>query len=409
MIAKATRVGNPPQSSAESKEIEGFRVMLALAQTSVLASVTRHRSKNPKNRTKRLSHGARLFILRIASRFSHYIRNPKAPAYLVGLTEKDRQNRASRWTAWETQRHTANGLGVDERTIRRYLVEAIDAGIISVEHTTTSAGDGTKPRTTNRYAVLLDARWFKELNMSDGTTRTAVWLTPPAPRRERRKAAPAASAAAPAARPDEDDYDAEPPEPTPDELHIEPLEPIPDLPPEWRTPDDEDDAPERTKLSAPERTKLSANTGSREQVKISLSGIRRTPPRAAASAARTPTPSAPEADPAVDAAAASWRRTTPDAPAGDAGTPVGASTHNGGPDGPPGLAGGRDALSAPSGPYTHPRLASIPEHLRSRVSRLQSQQKANIGRGHTRGIAFDIERLNIAAAVERSRGPNHGN
>lgn len=402
MIADAKRVGNPPQSSAESKEIEGFRVMLALAQTPVLASVTRYRSKNPDDRTKRLSPGARLFVMRIASRFSHYIRNPKAPAYLVGLTQKDRENRATRWTAWETQRHTANGLGVDERTVRRYLVEAIDAGIVSVDERTTSAGDGTKPRTTNRYTVHLPARWFKELTMSDGTTRTAVWQMPPAPRSKRPKAAPAA-------RPDEDGYDAEPPEPTPDELQIEPLEPIPDLPPKWRTPDDEDDAPERTELSAPERTKLSANTGSREQVKISLSGIRRTPPRAAASAARMPTPSAPEADPATDAAAASWRRPTPDAPAGDAGTPVGASTHNGGPDGPPGLAGGRDSPRASSDGYIHPHLASIPEHLRSRVSRLQRQQKANIGRGYIRGIAHDIDRLHIAAAAERSRGSNHGN
>lgn len=361
MIANARHVGNPPQASAEPREIPAFRVLLALNHTPVLASLTRHRSKAESCRTKRLSPGARLLIMRLASRFSHYVTDPKAPAFLVGLTEKDRQNRAGRWTAWETQRHTANGLGVDERTVRRYLVEAIDSGIVSVESRTTSAGDGTKPHTTNRYRIHLPARWFIEKTQTDGTTKTAVYLTPPAPRRKRAKSA----AAAP-------DYD-------------------------------EADAPERTDMSAPDRTEMSANTGSGEQGNISLSGVCRTPPRAAASAVRMPTQADPEADPDADAAAAIWRRPTPDAHAGDAGTPVGATAHNGGPDGPPGLAGGREALRAPCDPYVHPRLASIPENLRSRVSRLQRQQTANVGRGYVRGIAHDIERESTHAAIEHGR------
>jgi hypothetical protein len=392
MIANARDVGNPPQASAEPTEIPAFRVMNAMVQTPVLASLTRHRSKAESYRTKRLSPGARLLIMRLVSRFSHYVPDPKAPAYLVGLTEKDRQNRADRWTAWETQRHTANGLGVDERTVRRYLVEAIDSGIVSVESRTTSAGDGTKPRTTNRYRIHLPARWFDEQTQTDGTMKTAIYLTPPAPRRKRPKAA----AAAP-------DYDAEPPVSTPDETHIEPLEAIPDLPVEWRTSYDEADAPERIDMSSSALTDMSANTGSGEQGNISLFSICPTPPRAAASATTMPTQADPEADPDADAAAASWRRPTPDARAGDAGTPVRATAHNGDPDGSPGLAGGREALRAPCDPYVHPRLASIPEHLRSRVSRLQRQQTANVGRGYVRGIAHNIERASTHAAIERGR------
>jgi hypothetical protein len=395
MIANAKHVGNPPQSSAESREIPAYRVLIALAQTPVLAALTRHRSKNPADRGKRLSTGARLFVMRLASRFSHFVPDPKAPAYLIGRADADRQNRATRWTAWETQRHTANGLGCDERTVRRYLVEALDAGIVTVQAQTTRDEDG-KPRTWNRYAVRFPAYWFNELRMDDGTSRTAAWIAKPPERRKRKpKAAPTHGA-----------WDAEPPHLTPDETHIEPTDPIPDLPPEWRETCGEVETTDRTEMSAPDRTEMSGNTGSREQGKTLLSGICRAPGRAGRPT-RFPQPSDPEAD-LIDADAdpAVWRNETPNAPAGDAGRRCGATAHNGSPDGLPDLAGNREALRAP---YVDLRLASIPEHLRSRVSRLQRKQAATVGRTFVKGIGHDIERAHTHAAIEHGRKYRNAN
>jgi hypothetical protein len=263
MIANAKPVGNPPQSSAESREIPAYRVLIALAQTPVLAALTRHRSKNPADRGKRLSDGARLFVMRLASRFSHFVPDPKAPAYLIGRAEADRQNRATRWTAWETQRHTANGLGCNERTVRRYLVEAVDAGIVTVEAQTTRDEHG-KPRTWNRYAVRFPAYWFNERRMDDGTSRTAAWIAKPPERRKRKPKAAPTHGALPDELPRHDDWDAEPPCLTPDETHAEPLDPIPDLPPEWRETCRGVETTERTEMSASERTEMSANTGNGE-------------------------------------------------------------------------------------------------------------------------------------------------
>jgi hypothetical protein len=402
MIANAKHVGNPPQSSAESREIPAYRVLIALAQTPVLAALTRHRSKNPADRGKRLSDGARLFVMRLASRFSHFVPDPKAPAYLIGRAEADRQNRATRWTAWETQRHTANGLCCDERTVRRYLVEAVDAGIITVDAQTTRDEDG-KPRTWNRYAVRFPAYWFNERRMDDGTSRTAAWIAKPPERRKRKPKAAPTHGALPDGLPRHDDWDAEPPCLTPDETHAELLDPIPDLPAEWRETCGEVATTERTEMSASERTEMSANTGNGEQGKTLLSGICRAPGRAGRPT-RFPQPSDPEAD-LIDADAdpAVWRNEPPDAPAGDAGTPCGATAHNGSPDGLPDLAGGREALRAPQGRYVDPRLASIPEHLRGRVSRLQRQQAATVGRTFVRGIGYDIERAHTRACVEHGR------
>jgi hypothetical protein len=399
MIANTRNVGNPPQESAEPVEIPQFRVSNALLQTPMLATLTRHRSKEQGTKRKHLSPGARLFILRILSRFSHFISDPKAPSYLIGRTTADREERPGRWTAWETQTHTANGLGVDERTVRRYLTEAIDCGIITVESRTTSAGNGTTPRTTNRYQVRLPALWFRELPQPNGhRTKTAVYSTAPAPRRKRPR-----KAVAPDARLDDADYDVEPPYLTPDETHGEPLEPIPDLPPEWLDSVGDVEAPGWTELSCPNRTELSANTGNREQVKKPLSGILCTSPDSESAAQRATPTDAHENQIDSDVECANWRRQTPDAPAGDAGTPAEASTRNTAPIGAVGFPGGREAVRAPQEPYVDPRLASISEHLRGRVARIQQQQKANVGRGYVRGIGYDIERANARANIQHGR------
>jgi DNA-binding MarR family transcriptional regulator len=261
----------------------------------------------------------------------------------------DERKGADRRTCWPKQDRIAEHVGMSIRTVKRAIVELEQFGILVTQRKKRLQAGGFVSQ--NRYAIKFPSRWFVEVTMLDGTRKKAAAQARPLTRAQRNpKAALEADTASPP-------------------------------PPEASTDQSATGVPDQSATGVPLKC-----IG--QMSKTSMSGIVSQPQTQRADDAE-PTPGqldsagAATANPprAMNGATASPATHNTEGAlaraAGDAETPVEASTRNTAPIGAVGFPGGREAVRAAHEPYVDPRLASIPEHLRGRVARIQQRPKSN--------------------------------